>query len=216
MKLAFYSGTLDEWSKWCDRPEKRYGNLLNHAVLKSSTSKTSRANGVQKWWFMDISGAILSTSKETSWIQEGWINVVDLEHHEVRGYFYLPINRDVGINSTTELIVEGVRMYVTLVMSSITFHPQLLKYRFVATGPVDSLKEKLVPDPNLTMTQAYFLETDFSSHLNRTGFWNEDKQSEKQNLMQSFFSPIEDFIHARAAMFERLLHTDFAKPKLRH
>lgn len=176
---------------------------------------SSRANGVQKRWSMDISGAMLNTSKETSWIQEGWINIVDLEHQEVRGYFYLPANRDVGVNGTTELIVEGVRLYVTLVMSSITFHPQLLKYRFIATGPVGTLKDKIVPDPNMTMTQAYFLETDFSSHLGRTGFWNE-KQRQKQNLVQSLVNPIENFINTRAAMFERLLHTEFAKPKLRH
>jgi hypothetical protein len=164
---------------------------------------------------MDISGAMLNTSNGTSWIQEGWINAVDLEHHEVRGYFYLPANREIDIDGTTELIVEGVRMYVTLVMSSITFHPQILKYRFVATGPVVALKDKLVSDPNLTMTQAYFLETDFSAHLGRTGFWNEE-QSHKQNFVQSLISPIEDFINTRAAMFERLLHTEFAKPRLRH
>jgi hypothetical protein len=29
-------------------------------------------------------------------------------------------------------------------------------------------------------------------------------------------NPIENFINTRAAMFERLLHTEFAKPKLRH
>jgi hypothetical protein len=176
--------------------------------------KDQSSKGVQEWWFMDISGAMLNTQKETSWIQEGWINMVDLEHHEVRGYFFLPANRDVGINGTTELIVEGVRMYVTLVMSSMTFHPQILKYRFIATGQVASLKEKLIPDPNLTMTQSYFLETDFSSRLNRAGFWDAQKQSEKQNPVQSFFNPIESFIHTRAAMFERLLHTEFAKPKL--
>jgi hypothetical protein len=163
---------------------------------------------------MDISGAMLNTTKETSWIQEGWINAVDLEHHEVRGYFYLPANRNVDVNGTTELIVDGVRMQITLVMSSVTFHPQILKYRFVATGPVAVLKDRLVPDPNLTLTQSYFLETDFSAHLGRVGFWN--KQSEKQNFVQSLINPIEDFIQARAAMFERLLYTEFAKPKLRH
>ena len=119
---------------------------------------------------MDISGARLIVANQTSWIQEGWINIVDLELNEVRGYFYLPTNCDIGINGTTELIVEGVRMYVTLVMSSITFHPQILKYRFVATGSIGALKDKLVPDENLTMTQTYFLETNFSMHLNRTDF----------------------------------------------
>lgn len=195
--------------------QKKSMEILKPCHVQIERFKTSRANGVQKRWFMDISGAMLNTSKETSWIQEGWINIVDLEHHEVRGYFYLPANRDVGINDTTELIVEGVRMYVTLVMSSITFHPQLLKYRFIATGPVGLLKDRVVPDPNMTLTQAYFLETDFSAHLGRTGFWNE-KQSQKQNLVQSLVNPIENFINTRAAMFERLLHTEFAKPKLRH
>jgi hypothetical protein len=189
--------------------------FYNHATFILNASKTSRAKGDQKRWFMDISGAMLNTTKETSWIQEGWINAVDLEHHEVRGYFYLPANRDVGTNGTTELIVEGVRLYVTLVMSSVTFHPQILKYRFIATGSVAALEEKLVPDSNLTLTQSYFLETDFSAHLGRSGFWRE-KQSQKQNFMQSFINPIEDFIQVRAEMFERLLHTEFAKPRLNY
>jgi hypothetical protein len=215
MKLVLYSGTLGRVEQVVRPTRRKAWKFLNHAVFLLNTSMSSRAKGVQKRWFMDISGAMLNTSKETSWIQEGWINAVDLEHQEVRGYFYLPANRDVGVNGTTELIVEGVRMYVTLVMSSITFHPQLLKYRFIATGPVGTLKDKIIPDPNLTMTQAYFLETDFSAHLGRTGFWNE-KQSRKQNLVQSLVNPIENFINTRAAMFERLLHTEFAKPKLRH
>lgn len=166
---------------------------------------------------MDISGARLIAANQTSWIQEGWINIVDLELNEVRGYFYLPTNCDIGINGTTELIVEGVRMYVTLVMSSITFHPQILKYRFVATGSIGALKDKLVPDANLTMTQAYFLETDFSAHLSRTGFWNNNKLlKHKKSVANSLMTPIGDFINARAAMFERLLHIEFGKPKLQH
>jgi hypothetical protein len=172
---------------------------------------------------MDISGAMLITANETGWIQEGWINAVDLEHHEVRGYFYMPTNRDAGINSSTELIVDGVRMYVTLVMSSITFHPQILKYRFVAKGSVGALKDKLVPDANLTMTQMCFLETDFNTPLNqsglsRSGFWGEQDQryDNKKSIAQTVVNPIGNFINARAAMFERLLHTEFAQPSLRH
>lgn len=167
---------------------------------------------------MDISGAMLITANETGWIQEGWINAVDLAHHEVRGYFYMPANRDAGINSSTELIVDGVRMYVTLVMSSITFHPQILKYRFVAKGSVGALKDKLVPDPNLTMTQAHFLETDFSTQLSQSGFWSEeDKRPEhKKSIAKTMAHPVGNFIHARAAMFERLLHTEFSRPSLRH
>jgi hypothetical protein len=167
---------------------------------------------------MDISGAMLITANETGWIQEGWINAVDLEHHEVRGYFYLPANRDVGVNCTTELIVDGVRMYVTLVMSSITFHPQILKYRFVATGSVGALKDKLVPDENLTMTQAHFLETDFSAQLSQSGFGREDtyRPENKKSIAKNVVHPIGNFIHARAAMFERLLHTEFAKPSLKY
>ena len=172
---------------------------------------------------MDISGAMLITANETGWIQEGWINAVDLEHHEVRGYFYMPTNRDAGINSSTELIVDGVRMYVTLVMSSITFHPQILKYRFVAKGSVGALKDKLVPDANLTMSQAHFLETDFSAQLNQSGlsqsgFWSqEDKRPEnKKSISKTIAHPVGNFIHARAAMFERLLHTEFSRPSLRH
>ena len=168
---------------------------------------------------MDISGAMLVTSNETGWIQEGWINAVDLEHHEVRGYFYLPTNRDCAMNSSSsELFVEGVRMYVTSVMSSITFHPQILKYRFIAKGSVGALKDKLVPDANLTMTQAQFLETDFRVRLSQSGFWSEEdrRHDNTKSLAQTIFNSVDNFIHARATMFERLLHTEFTKPSLRH
>ncbi len=167
--------------------------------------------------FVDISGAMLVTTTQTSWIQEGWLNMVDLEQQEARGYFYLPSNRDIGLNSKAELLIEGVRLNLVLLMSSITFDPSILKYRFVASGQVEILNDKLIPDPNLTMTQTYFLETDFRLQLRTINLLETEKQHEIKPSYQSFSEQylqfIEGFFQARATMFERLLHTEFAKQK---
>jgi hypothetical protein len=158
---------------------------------------------------MNISGAMLVTSTESSWIQEGWINLIDLENCEARGYFYFPSNREVDKNS--ELILEGVRLNLSLVISSVTFHPQILKYRFIAKGFVATLEEKLVIDPNLTMSQRYFLETDFSSQLEDVDLCETQKPS-----IRTLVNPIENFVRVRAATLERLLHVEFATPKFGH
>jgi hypothetical protein len=91
---------------------------------------------------MNISGAMLITQKETIWLQEGLLSKIDVERHEVSGYFYYLANRKIEINSTSELYINGVRLHIKLVMKSIGFHPQILKYRFIAIGSVKDLMKK--------------------------------------------------------------------------
>jgi hypothetical protein len=91
---------------------------------------------------MNISGAMLITQKETIWLQEGALSKIDIERHEVSGYFYYLASQKLEINNMSELYINGVRLHIKLVMKSSSFHSQILKYRFIAIGSVKDLKEE--------------------------------------------------------------------------
>ncbi len=95
---------------------------------------------------MNISGAMLITQKETIWLQEGALSKIDIERHEVSGYFYYLASQKLEINNASELYVNGVRLHIKLVMKSIGFHPQILKYRFIAIGSVNDLKKENISE----------------------------------------------------------------------
>ncbi len=92
---------------------------------------------------MNLAGAMLITQTETIWLQEGWLSNIDTERHEVSGYFYFLATRKLDINNKSEIYINGARLYIKLVMKSIGFHPQIMKYRFIAIGSVGDLEDKV-------------------------------------------------------------------------
>jgi hypothetical protein len=105
---------------------------------------------------MNLSGAMLITQTETIWLQEGLLSNIDFERHEASGYFYFLESKKLDINNTSELYINNVRLHIKLVMKSVSFHPQIIKYRFIAIGPVKDLKKESISDVKPLKNQKIF------------------------------------------------------------
>jgi hypothetical protein len=92
---------------------------------------------------MNLSGAMLITQTEIIWLQEGWLNKIDTERHEISGYLYFFTVQKININDRSEIYINEIRLHIRFVMKSIGFHPKIIKYCFIVTDSVKNLEHKI-------------------------------------------------------------------------
>jgi hypothetical protein len=102
---------------------------------------------------MNLSGAMLVTKTETIWLQEGWLSDIDTITNEAKGYFYFLATRKISVNDIIKLYVNGVCLRIHFITKSTGFHPQILKYRFIAVKSINESENKIQSNLNIRQNQ---------------------------------------------------------------
>ena len=117
---------------------------------------------------MNLAGGRLEDDTSTYPVNKGWVNSLNDDRREARGYFTMYSGHRPNLRKSDILLVaDGAQFKVILLQFRQGQVPDENRWNFIATCDPQAVRPRLQANPDITRTQEFFLSKELEDEIHK-------------------------------------------------